>query len=170
MTMQTAVVPWDRMGRCARLAWEHAVEARASAAPERQRLGVMTGHILLGVLEEPTCAGGLVLRKMGLDLEHARDITRFVLFYGHRRDGEEEPLGEWMDQPHTPAALKVIEYSLEEAALFSPTYPIGTEHLLLGVLRASLGMGNGIMAHFGINQHQARAARDTFWDVLKLTE
>jgi ATP-dependent Clp protease ATP-binding subunit ClpA len=169
MTTETAAVPWDRMGRCARLAWEHAVEARNTAG-DRRRPGIMTGHILLGVLEEPTCAGGLILRKMGLDLEHARDITRFVLFYGRRRDGVDEPLGEWMDQPHTPAALKAIEYSLEEAALFSDTYPIGTEHLLLGVLRAPTGMGSGIMAHFGINLHRARAARDTFWDVLKLSE
>ena len=163
-------VPMERMGRCAKLAWEHAVEEWRSTPEERRRPGVMTGHMLLGVLQEPTCAGGLILRKMGLDLQLAIDHAQFALVYGRRRDGVEEPTVDWGGVPHTPAAYNVIKLCEEEADLFSATYPIGTEHLTLALLRTEAGMGNLILRHFGISQNQARVARDTWWDVLKLSE
>ena len=158
----------DRMGRCARLAWEHAVDERSKATVARP--GVMTGHLLLGVLMEPDCAGGLILAKMGLDLALAEAHTRFALFYGRRRDSPEEPAVEWEGTPHTPAARLVLDFSLEEANLFSPTYPIGTEHILLGLLRVPEGLGCSVLGYFGIKHERARATRDEWWGVLRLAE
>ena len=158
----------DRMGRCARLAWEHAVDERSKATVARA--GVMTGHLLLGVLMEPDCAGGLILAKMRLDLAQAILATQFVLLHGRRRDGSEEPPVEWEGTPHTPAARSVLDRALEEANLFSPTYPIGTEHILLGLLRVPEGIGCRVLRYFGIELEAARAARDEFWEVLRLAE
>ena len=158
----------DRMGRCARLAWEHAVDERSKATVVRP--GVMTGHLLLGVLMEPDCAGGLILAKMGLDLALAEAHTRFALFYGRRRDSSDEPTVEWESTTHTPAARSVMDLALEEANLFSPTYPIGTEHILLGLLRVPEGIGCRVLRYFGIELEAARAARDEFWEVLRLAE
>ena len=163
-------VPMERMGRCAKLAWEHAVEEWGAAPEERRRPGVMTGHLLIGVLQEPTCAGGLILRKMGLDLQLVIDHTRFALVYGRRRDGIEEPTVDCWGVPHTPTASNVITLCEDEANLYHADFPIGTEHLTLALLRAETGMGNRVLRHFGISQNQARVARDTWWDVLKLGE
>ena len=51
-----AELTWERMGRCARLAWEHGIESFEKAS--RARPALMTGHLLLGVIREPECAGG----------------------------------------------------------------------------------------------------------------
>lgn len=166
----TASVPLERFGRCAKLAWEHAVEAWLNPPEGRARPSVMTGHILLGVLQERTCAGGLVLRKLGCDIDLMIDNTKFLLFYGRRRDGVTEEPVHWQDTPHTPQARRVLECSLEEANLFHADYPIGTEHLLLALLRVENGMGHALLRYFGLNEHLVRAARDTWWDVLKLAE
>ena len=169
MTTETQEsVEWARMGRCARLAWEHGLEERGKSRVERP--GLMTGHILLGVLKEDDCAGGLILAKMGLNLKLAYAKTQFVLLHGRRRDTPEEPTADWASTPHTPAAKTTMELALEEAALFSATYPIGTEHMLLGLLRVPDGIGCKVLNYFGIEVHGARAARDEFWDLLRLAE
>ncbi len=158
----------ERMGRCARMAWDHAVEARVGGRIERP--GVMTGHLLLGVLKEPDCAGGLLLAKMGLDVAVVLAHTKFALQYGRRRDGVDEAPVDYAGVPHTPAARMVLDYALEEAALFSATYPIGTEHLLLGLLRVPEGIGCRILGFFGIEEERARSTRDEFWGILRLEE
>ena len=158
----------ERMGRCARIAWDHAVEARSSGPIERP--GVMTAHLLLGVLKEPACAGGLMLAKMGVDLSVVLAHTEFVLLHGRRRDGAEDAPVDYAGVPHTPAARTVLDYSLEEAALFSATYPIGTEHILLGLLRVLEGAGCRLLHFFGVDEARARSTRDEFWEILRLEE
>lgn len=158
----------DRMGTCARAAWDHAVERqRASTVP---RPGLATGHLLLGVLQHPECAGGLILGKMGLDLKLASMTTEFALFYGRRRDRSEETAVDYAGVPHTRLARAVLDYCVEEANLFSPTYPIGTEHLVLSLLRVPDGMGCRILGWFGIEEPRARATRDELWGLLRTAE
>ena len=156
------------MGRCARLAWDHAVEARSAGPIERP--GVMTAHLLLGVLKEPDCAGGLMLAKMGVELPVVLAHTEFALLHGRRRDGADEAPVEYAGVPHTPAARAVLDYSLDEAALFSETYPIGTEHILLGLLRVPQGTGCRLLHFFGVDEAGARSTRDEFWGILRLEE
>jgi ATP-dependent Clp protease ATP-binding subunit ClpA len=165
---RSQIMEMARMGRCAKLAWEHAVEARETN--RIPRAGVMTGHVLLGVLKEPSCAGGIILAKMGLDLNVAILHTEFVLLHGRRRDTPEQPTVDWEGVPHTPQAKLVLDHSLEEANLFYPTYPIGTEHLLLGLLRDPDGFGGRLLRFLGIELDAARATRDAFWQILKLGE
>jgi hypothetical protein len=156
------------MGRCARIAWDHGVTAyRGSKVP---RPGVMTGHILLGVFREDTCAGGLILGRMGVDLKHACALTEWVSFYGRRKDGVVESPVDYCGVPHTPAARRVMELCVEEANHYSPTYPIGTEHMLLALLRVKEGMGAHILEFLGVQEPAARATRDALWEVLASPE
>jgi hypothetical protein len=153
------------MGRCALLAWETAVESqRQSSLPD---LGVSTGHILLGVLKEDACAGGLILAKLGLDLKLAFAVTEFVLLHGRRRAAAQPSVVDWAGVPHTASARAALDLALEEANLFSDTYPIGTEHLLLGVLRVPDGTGCQVLHYLGIHEAQARAARAELWQLLR---
>ncbi|MPZ14638.1 MAG: hypothetical protein GEU73_09495 [Chloroflexi bacterium] len=158
----------ERMGRCARAAWDHAVEQYRRASVPRP--GVTTGHLLLGVLKHDACAGGLILGKLRLDLRLAYATTEFVLMYGRRHDVTDNRTTDWAGVPHTAAGREVLELALEEANLFSPTYPIGTEHLLLGLLRAPSGMGYRILYHFGLDARRVREARDELWELLRSPE
>src|SRR5207248_3826861 len=112
----------------------------ANQTPPVVHAGITSGHILLGVLKERTCAGGLVLGKLSLDFEFAIAQTEWMLQYGRRRDSQEPPTMDWEGIPHTATAKKVLDLCIEEANVFSPTYPIGTEHLLLSLLRVD-GVG-----------------------------
>jgi hypothetical protein len=158
----------ERMGRCALLAWEHGVEKHRVATVPRS--GVTTGHILLGVLKEDSCAGGLILRALGLDLVHAYAITEFVLLHSRRVGGDTEPPVDWGGQPHTAQAKQVMELSLEEANLYTATYPIGTEHLLLALLRVPDSIGRRTLYFLGLQEDTVRQKRDEFWKLLRSPE
>jgi ATP-dependent Clp protease ATP-binding subunit ClpA len=153
------------MGRCARAAWDHAVEQHRASTVSRP--GVTTGHLLLGVLQHDTCAGGLILARMQLDLKLAYMTTEFVLLHGRRQAASAESTVDWAGVPHSPAAKQVLDLALEEANLYSATYPIGTEHILLGLLRVPEGTGYRLLHHFGLDVHAVRAARDQLWDLLR---
>ena len=163
-----AELTWERMGRCARLAWERGIESFEKAS--RARLALMTGHLLLGVIREPECAGGLMLRRLGVDMALAASITEFALLHGRPVPGHEERVVELWGKPHTPEALQTMELSLAEAELFHSAYPIGTEHILLGMLAVPDGLGCRTLGYFGVDYANAKAARDEIWQLLKLTE
>ena len=159
---------WERMGRCARLAWQHAADEYEQA--ERRRPAVMTAHLLLGVLREPECAGGLALRRLGVDLALAASITRFTLLYGRPLpDADERAVSLW-GAPHTPEARRAMELALDEAEQFHSAYPIGTEHILLGLLSVPDGMASRTLASLGVDYASAHASRDAIWDLLRLGE
>jgi hypothetical protein len=130
----------------------------------------MTGHILLGVFREETCAGGLILGRMGIDLKHAVALTEWVLFYARRRDGVTEDPVPYGGVPHSPAARRVMELCVEEANHYTSTYPIGTEHMLLALLRVPESMGFRILSFLGVEEATTRATRDALWEVLASPE
>jgi len=159
--------PIERMGSCARKAWDDAVAEHAKSTVTRP--AVTTGHLLLGVLMEETCAGGLILGRMQLNFTVVTDTTRWVLVYG-RKPPPDTPSFDCGGVPHTAAAKTVLDYAYDEAELFTATYPIGTEHLLLGLLRVPDSIGYRVLRHFGIDEARARAGRDELWDVIKTVE
>ena len=163
-----AELTWERMGRCARLAWEHGVESFENAS--RPRSALLTGHLLLGVIRQPECAGGLMLRRLGVDMALTASITEFELLHARPVPDHAERVVDLWGKPHTPEALRAMELSLDEAEQFHSAYPIGTEHILLGLLAIPEGMGCRTMAYFGVDYPKARAARAEIWDLLKLTE
>jgi hypothetical protein len=158
-----------RMGRCAKLAWEHAVLRQAQASGRAP--GVNTAHLLHGVLVEPDCAGGLILRRMGVDLTLADELCAFMNLHARPAPGApERETVDWQGVAHTALAADALALSLEEAGLYSDTYPIGTEHLLLGILRLPDTTGARVLGYLGITEQAARATRDAMWELLTLTE
>lgn len=102
-----------------------------------------TEHILLGLLREDDGIPVAVLRKMGIDIEHLRlEVERNL-----PASGTTLTFG---DIPFTPRAKKALEYAVEEARLLGHSY-IGSEHLLLGLIREEEGIGGKILRSFGVN-------------------
>jgi len=102
-----------------------------------------TEHILLGTLREEDGIPVTVLRKMGIDVDQIRlEVERNLPSTGNTLT--------FGDIPFTPRAKKVLEYAVEEARLLGHNY-IGSEHLLLGLIREEEGIGGKILRSFGVN-------------------
>src|SRR5262245_16108935 len=102
------------------------------ANQEAQRFNhefIATEHILLGLVKEASGVAANVLKNLGIDLPRIRqEIERIVQ---HGPNPEHAQVGKL---PHTPRAKKVIEFAIEEARTLNHNY-VGTEHLLLGLIR-----------------------------------
>src|SRR5260221_14422031 len=106
-----------------------------------------TEHILLGLIREGEGVGAKVLSNLGVDLQKARSAVEFMIGRGDRIVLGEIGL--------TPRAKKVIEYAVDEARSLNHHY-IGTEHLLLGLLREGEGIAAGVLQSLGVDLEQAR--------------
>jgi ATP-dependent Clp protease ATP-binding subunit ClpA len=95
-----------------------------------------TEHVLLGLLGEPEGYAGRVLAGFGISLDGTRDEVKAIV-----GTGSAEPKGHI---PFTPRAKKTLELSLREALALHHNY-IGTEHILLGVIREGEGVGAQIL-------------------------
>lgn len=108
---------------------------------------VGTEHLLLGLVHEGEGIAGRVLSNLGVRLELVRSSVEAIIGRGNREVHGEIGL--------TPRAKKVIELAVEEARRFGHKY-IGTEHLLLGLIREGEGIGAGVLKSLGVNLAQAR--------------
>src|SRR5664279_866628 len=108
-----------------------------------------TEHILLGLLREEEGLAARVLQSFEITVE--RVCAQVVRIVG---SGEEATAGQI---PFTPRAKKVLELALREALSLGHNY-IGTEHILLGVVRESEGPGAQIIAGHAGDLHAARTA------------
>ncbi len=107
-----------------------------------------TEHLLLAILREEDGIPVAILKKMGLSIEEIRfEVERNL------------PVGSNLltlgDIPFTPRAKKVIELTIEEARLLGHNY-IGSEHLLLGIIREDEGIAGKILRNLGANLLGAR--------------
>src|SRR5487761_756176 len=106
-----------------------------------------TEHILLGLLGEPESIAGQVLTSFGITRDDVRVEVEELIGMG-----KSQPSGHI---PFTPRAKKVLELSLREALSIKHNY-IGTEHILLGVIREGEGVGAQVLsAHAGLAQIRA---------------
>jgi ATP-dependent Clp protease ATP-binding subunit ClpA len=124
----------------------------ALANREAQRFNheyIGTEHILLGLLKEGNGVGAHVLMDLGVDLTKARLETEKLV----RSTPELTTTGKL---PQTPRAKRVIEYAIEEAHNLNHNY-VGTEHLLLGLLREADGVAAQVLANMGLQLQQVRA-------------
>jgi ATP-dependent Clp protease ATP-binding subunit ClpA len=108
---------------------------------------VGTEHLLLGLLQERAGVAAKVLESLGISLDAVR-----VRVEGIIGSGQTAPTGHI---PFTPRAKKVLELSLREALQLGHHY-IGTEHLLLGLLREGEGVAAQILSEFGAEHAQVR--------------
>ena len=120
------------------------------AQEEAGRLGenyVSTEHLLLGLVRENDSVAARILDRMGVSLGHIRsEIERQVT----RGDGR---LGQ--DMQLTPRAKRVIDLAYDEARQLGNNY-IGTEHLLLGLIREGEGLAGRVLAKLGIELERTR--------------
>ncbi len=130
---------------------ERARHVMQLAQEEAQRLHhnyIGTEHLLLGLLREGEGVAGNVLTGLGVDLERARRAVEGVVGRGDQTVSGEMGL--------TPRAKKVIELAVDEARRLHHSY-LGTEHLLLGLLREGEGIGAGVLKSFGLSLQEVRA-------------
>jgi len=123
----------------------------ALANQEAQRFNheyIGTEHMLLGLVKEGSGVGANVLRNLGVDLPKVRmEIEKLV-----KPGPDMVTMGKL---PQTPRAKKVIEYSIEEARNLNHNY-VGTEHLLLGLLREHDGVAAQVLMNLGLKLEEVR--------------
>ena len=106
-----------------------------------------TEHVLLGLLAEQEGVAARVLTSLGVTIERTRaEVLKLV------GSGEEETAGQI---PFTPRAKKVLELALREALSFAHNY-IGTEHILLGLVRESEGVAARVLREFDADPEKVR--------------
>jgi len=130
---------------------ERARRALTRAQEEAQRFGhnyIDTEHILLGLIAEEDSVASKVLGNMGVLPNKIRAAVEFVVGRGERSAIGEVGL--------TPRAKRVIELAVDEARRLNHSY-IGTEHLLLGLLRDREGAAVGVLESFGITFDKTQA-------------
>ncbi len=106
-----------------------------------------TEHILLGLVREEEGVSAKVLVKLGAGLSTVRSAVEFIIGRSEKQSASETGL--------TPRAKKVIELAIDEARHMGHNY-IGTEHLLLGLLREGEGVAASVLDSFGITMEKAR--------------
>ena len=107
-----------------------------------------TEHILLGLAREEEGVAAKVLTSLGVSLNKVRSAVEFISSRGERPSTGETGL--------TPRAKRVIELAIDEARQLVHNY-IGTEHLLLGLLREGEGVAAGVLDSLGVTLERARA-------------
>ncbi len=117
-------------------------EARAMNYP-----AVGTEHLLLGILREGESVASKALTNMGVDLQKTREIVLQLLSPGQDPVGDEIAI--------TPRVKKVLVLAQDEAAHWGVNY-IGTEHLLLGILREGEGVASQVLAQLGVEPEKVR--------------
>ena len=121
------------------------------AQEEAQRFNhnyIGTEHLLLGLVREGDGVAAKVLANLGVELQNVRSAVEFIIGRGDRAVLGEIGL--------TPRAKKVIELAVDEARRLNHHY-IGTEHLLLGLVREGEGIAAGVLESLGINLERVRA-------------
>ncbi len=129
---------------------EKAIKVIMLAQEEARRLGhnfVGTEQILLGLIGEGTGIAAKVLKSMGVNLKDARIEVEKIIGRGSGFVAVEIPF--------TPRAKRVLELSLEEARQLGHNY-IGTEHLLLGLIREGEGVAARVLENLGVDLTKVR--------------
>ena len=129
---------------------EKAIKVIMLAQEEARRLGhnfVGTEQILLGLIGEGTGVAAKVLKSMGVNLKDARVEVEKIIGRGSGFVAVEIPF--------TPRAKRVLELSLEEARQLGHNY-IGTEHLLLGLIREGEGVAARVLENLGVDLSKVR--------------
>ena len=125
------------------------------AGEEASKLGsdyLGTEHLLLGIAHEKDSAGGKILNSLGVTVEAVEPLLA-----GQGRSGFFSRRELYV----APRTKRVLEMALEEANDLGNSF-VGTEHLLLAILREGSGVAMQILEHFGVTQEKLQKAFDTY--------
>ena len=103
-------------------------------------------HLLLGLIQEEGSVGSRVLKELGLETARVKEMVERLSGFGQHTGGRIEL---------APGTEKVLQMAIEEARQMDHHY-IGTEHLLLGLVRQSEGVGVAVLRRLGITPEQVR--------------
>ncbi len=106
-----------------------------------------TEHLLLGLLREDEGVAAKALTSLNVTLDEARKQLENIVGYGEEGTGGQAPF--------TPRAKKILELALREASQLGHDY-IGTEHLLLGLVRENEGVAARILENLDVNPNKVR--------------
>jgi len=130
---------------------DRARKVMALANQEAQRFNheyIGTEHILLGLVKEGSGVGATVLKNLDVDVKKLRlEVEKLV-----KSGPDMVTMGKL---PQTPRAKKVIEYAIEEARALNHNY-VGTEHILLGLLRETEGIAAQVLMNLGLKLEDVR--------------
>ena len=129
---------------------ERARRAIILAQEEAQKLGnsyIGTEHLLLGIVNEGESVAAKVLENLGISLDKVRKEVEAIVGKGNQTTQHE--------MVFTPRAKRVIELAFEEARSLSHNY-IGTEHLLLGLVREGEGVAARVLSNLGVDPVKIR--------------
>ena len=129
---------------------ERARKVLSLAHEEAQRFNhnyIGTEHILLGLVRETEGVAARVLANLGMDLSKVRSAVEFIIGRGERPTQGEIGL--------TPRAKKVVDLAVDEARRMNHIY-IGTEHLLIGLIREGEGPGAGVLKSLCVDLDSVR--------------
>jgi ATP-dependent Clp protease ATP-binding subunit ClpC len=130
---------------------DRARKVMALANQEAQRFNheyIGTEHILLGLVKEGSGVGATVLKNLEVDIKKLRlEVEKLV-----KSGPDMVTMGKL---PQTPRAKKVIEFAIEEARSLNHNY-VGTEHILLGLLRESEGIAAQVLMNLGLKLDDVR--------------
>ncbi len=130
---------------------DRARKIMALANQEAQRFNheyIGTEHILLGLVKEGSGVGATVLKNLDVDIKKLRlEVEKLV-----KSGPDMVTMGKL---PQTPRAKKVVEYAIEEARTLNHNY-VGTEHILLGLLRESEGIAAQVLMNLGLKLEDVR--------------
>lgn len=130
---------------------DRARKVMALANQEAQRFNheyIGTEHILLGLVKEGSGVAANVLKNLDVDIKKLRlEVEKMV-----KSGPDMVTMGKL---PQTPRAKKVIEYAIEEARSLNHNY-VGTEHILLGLLRETEGVAAQVLMNLGLNLEKVR--------------
>ena len=130
---------------------DRARKVMALANQEAQRFNheyIGTEHILLGLVKEGSGVGATVLKNLEVDIKKLRlEVEKLV-----KSGPDMVTMGKL---PQTPKAKKVIEYAIEEARALNHNY-VGTEHILLGLLREAEGIAAQVLMNLGLKLEEVR--------------
>jgi ATP-dependent Clp protease ATP-binding subunit ClpC len=109
-----------------------------------------TEHIFLGLLKQDSSKGISVLRNLGVNTDKMLSELEQLINLNNAADTVSKE-----EQQHTQHARKVVKYAAEEARNFNHDF-IGTEHILLGLLRASQAVASQVLINLGVTTEAAR--------------
>jgi ATP-dependent Clp protease ATP-binding subunit ClpC len=130
---------------------ERARRVLSLANEEAQRFNhnyIGTEHILLGLVRETDGVAAKVLSNLGVELDKVRSAVEFIIGRGEKTTSGEKGL--------TPRTKKVVELAVDEARRLNHNF-IGTEHLLIGLLREGEGVAAGVLESLQVNLDKVRA-------------
>jgi len=132
---------------------EKARNVMATADKQAQELGhncIGTEHIFLGLLTQDAGKGAKILRDRGVDIDKMLgEIEQFLKLKEKPETAADSKI------PGTPSAIRVVQYAVQEARALKHDR-IGTEHLLLGLLRETDGIAAQVLTNLGVKLEKVR--------------